>query len=247
MPLFFTAPENIRKREKIILIYGNEAKHIIKSLRYKKNDQILISDGRGNKYISLIDSYKQQVLKCKIVKSLSDNHDSGSSKIVLAQSILKSNKMDFVIQKSTELGIASVIPFISSRTIPMVSSINFEKKLKRWQKIAYESSKQSERTVIPEILPIISFEELLKNSVNFNLSLILWENEMSTNLKDIITSSPKPNKILFLIGPEGGFSDEEIKFAKAAGLKSVSLGKHYLRSETAAIFVLSVITYVFNF
>ncbi|MEN3189423.1 MAG: RsmE family RNA methyltransferase [Atribacterota bacterium] len=247
MPLFFTAPENIRKSEKIILIYGNEARHIIKSLRYKKNDQILISDGKGNKYISIIDNYKHQVLQCKIVRSIPDNLNSGISKIVLAQSILKSNKMDFIIQKSTELGITSIIPFISSRTIPMVSSINFDKKLKRWQKIAYESSKQSERTIIPEILPIISFKELLKNTANFNLTLIFWENERSTNLKDVITSSPKPNKILCLIGPEGGFSDEEIKLAKDAGLKSVSLGDHYLRSETAAIFVLSVITYVFNF
>ena len=154
--------------------------------------------------------------------------------------------MDFIVQKSTELGINAIIPFISSRTIPIINRNNLEKKQRRWQKIAYEASKQSERSIIPEISSIITFNELLNKSANFDLPLLFWENERSINLKDILTSLPKPDTILGLIGPEGGFSEEEIRIAKEAGLTSVSLGNHYLRSETAALFVLSLITYIFD-
>jgi len=246
MPLFFAPPENIRESEKVILIHGKEAKHIIKSLRHKKNDQILISDGKGNKYITRIESIENNLIRCKIIKSVSARINPSITKITLAQSLLKNNKMDFITQKSSELGIHAIIPFISSRTIPIINQDNFDKKQKRWQKIVYEASKQSERSIIPEISPIIRFKELLKKSANFDLSLIFWENEMSNNLKNVITYSHKPDTILCVIGPEGGFSDEEIKIAKEANLTSVSLGNHYLRSETAALFVLSVITYIFD-
>ncbi len=246
MPLFFAASKNIKESEKVILIQGKEAKHIHKSLRYKKNDEILISDGKGNKYITKIEYIENNLIKCKIVKSVSAQINPLITKITLAQSLLKSNKMDFIIQKSSELGIHTFIPFISSRTIPIINQDNLEKKQKRWQKIAYEASKQSERAVIPEIYPIIRFDELLKKSANFDLSLIFWENEISNKLKKVINSSHQPDTILCVIGPEGGFSDEEIKIAKEANLISVGLGNHYLRSETAALFVLSVISYVFD-
>ncbi len=246
MPLFFTAPENIKENEEHILIYGKEARHIIKSLRYKINDQILVSDGQGNKYLSVIEDYKEQILKCKIISSISPANEFKKTKIVLAQSLLKGNKIDLVIQKSTELGISSLIPLVSSRTIPAVGFLEGEKKQKRWQKIAYEASKQSERSTVPKIYPITKFKELLKDSQHFDLSLIFWEKERSVSLKEVMTSTPEPATILSVIGPEGGFSEEEVELAKESGLKSVSLGSHYLRSETAAIFVLSVISYVFN-
>jgi len=246
MPLFFALPENISESEKVILIYGKDAKHIIKSLRYKKNDEILIANGKGNKYITIIESIESNLIKCKIIKSISTPLNTHPTKVVLAQALVKSNKMDFIVQKSTELGINAIIPFISSRTIPIINRNNLEKKQRRWQKIAYEASKQSERSIIPEISSIITFNELLNKSANFDLPLLFWENERSINLKDILTSLPKPDTILGLIGPEGGFSEEEIRIAKEAGLTAVSLGNHYLRSETAALFVLSVITYIFD-
>ena len=246
MPLFFVSPENIKEDKKTVLIKGEDAKHIVKSLRYKKNDEILITDGKGNKYIAKIDFIENNLITGKIVKSIPASIDPVTTRITLAQALVKNTKMDFIIQKSTEIGIHSIIPFISSRTIPIIRENNLGKKHQRWEKITYEACKQSERSIIPEISPIISFNTLLNQSINFNLSLIFWENETTNNLKYILSSS-KPKTMLCVIGPEGGFSHEEIRNAQESGLISTSLGSHYLKSETAALFVLSIVNYLYNF
>ena len=246
MPLFFVSPENIKEDEKTFLIQGEDSKHIVKSLRYKENDKILITDGKGNKYLAKIDCIENNLITGKIVNAISASIDPIATRITMAQALVKSHKMDFIIQKSTELGIYSIIPFISSRTIPIICENNLWKKHQRWEKIAYEACKQSERSVIPKIFPIINFSELLNKSMNFNLSLIFWENETTNNLKYVLSKS-KPKTILCIIGPEGGFSQEEIRKAQEFGLISTSLGNHYLKSETAALFVLSIVNYLYNF
>jgi len=247
LPIFFASPENIKEDENKIFIYGKEAKHIVKSLRYKINDQILISDGKGNQYLTSLEEYKDKALKCRIIRSIRKEKKEKKCEIVLAQSILKGEKMDWLTQKSTELGINSIIPFISKRTIPLLTPQDYEKKRKRWQRIAYEASKQSQRSTIPEIQSIITLDDLLSNYLySYDLSLIFWENERLTTLKDIISTSPMPHRILYLIGPEGGFSEEEINLAQKHSLKSISLGNSCLRSETAAIFVLSILKYFYH-
>lgn len=248
LPIFFTPPENIKEDENKIIILGEEAKHIIKSLRFKIKDRILVSDGKKNKYLTIIEEYKNNTLSCRIIKPIRENEKENQCEIVLAQSILKGDKMDWLIQKSTELGINSILPFVSARTIPLLTSTNYEKRKNRWQRIAYEASKQSLRNTIPEIQPIVHYNDLLNHHRNlYDLSLIFWEKEKTVTLKDMISSSLTPHKILFLIGPEGGFSEEEIKSAKNYGLKSVSLGNNCLRSETAALFVLSILKYFYHF
>lgn len=247
MPIFFTSSENVKEDENKIFIYGKEAKHIVKSLRYKINDQILVSDGKNNKYLTSIEEYKDKTLKCRIIRTIREDKEENKCEIVLAQAILKGDKMDWLMQKSTELGINYILPFISTRTIPLLTPSDYEKRKRRWQRIAYEASKQSQRNTIPEVQSIVGFNDLLTNHLfSYDLSLILWENEKIITLKDIINSSPVPHKILYLIGPEGGFSEEEINLAKKYGLKAISLGNNYLRSETAAIFVLSILKYFYN-
>ena len=117
------------------------------------------------------------------------------------------------------------------------------KKRERWQKIAFEASKQSERIHVPEIHPIIQFQELIKQTVIYDLPLIFWEDENVNTLKRVIKENSKYSKIIYLIGPEVGFSIEEVEAAKKANITSASLGKHVVRSETTAIFAISIFNY----
>ncbi|MCK5767476.1 MAG: 16S rRNA (uracil(1498)-N(3))-methyltransferase [Candidatus Atribacteria bacterium] len=243
MPLFFTSPENIDEKKKTIMISGKEAKHITKSLRYKENEEILISDGIEKKYIAKIEIIDKDIIKCKIIHYYDTPLKTSPLRIILAQALLKNNKMDFVMQKATELGISKIIPFISSRTIPLIQQKSTDKKRERWQKIAFEASKQSERIHVPDIHPIIQFQELIRQTVTYDLPLIFWEDENTKPLKKVLKKNTKSSKIIYLIGPEWGFSKEEIESTKKANIVSTSLGKHVVRSETVAIFAMSIFNY----
>jgi len=243
MSLFFVLPENVDEVKSIITISGEEARHIAKSLRHKENDEIFIADGIRNKYHVRIKKITNNSIICEIIDKNKGPLKHSSLKITLAQAILKKNKMDFVIQKATELGIHDIIPFTSSRTIPIIGKNNIEKKRERWQKIAYEASKQSERMHIPKIHTIISLNDLLKQSNHYDLSIVFWEKENSLNLKELLQRETNHNKIVYFIGPEGGFSKDEIDKAEKENALPVSMGKTIIKSETASIFAISVFNY----
>jgi len=245
MPLFFVSPENIDEKKKIVTISGSEAKHITKSLRHKEKDEILITDGIKNRYLVKIENIEKENICCKIIHTFNHLSKPLPIKISLAQALLKKNKMDFVIQKATELGIHDIIPFTSSRTIPLIGKKSAEKKQERWQKIALEASKQSERMHVPEVQPIISFKELLKKTSNYDWSMIFWEEENVHNIKEVLQKRLKPSNMIYFIGPEGGFSEKEMQLARKANVFPVSLGEYVVRSETAAIFAMSVFNYYY--
>ena len=149
--------------------------------------------------------------------------------------------MDFVVEKCTELGVSQIVPMLTERTVAK------EAKLDRWRKLAKEAAEQSGRTVIPAIASLTPFEEILKMKSQFDLALIPWELEKENTLKIVLKTGGQANRktdrLLVLIGPEGGFSQKEISLAKEAGLISVSLGERILRAETAGMAVLSAIMY----
>ena len=144
--------------------------------------------------------------------------------------------MDFIVQKCTELGVSEIIPVVSERSVAK------GEKSGRWQKIAKEAAEQSGRALIPKISALTDFKSLLKKKNEFDLALIPWELEKTNKLKAILQNS-SPKNIIILIGPEGGFSSQEIEQAKAAGFIPVSLGKRILRAETAGLAILSMIMY----
>ncbi|MBU1026898.1 MAG: 16S rRNA (uracil(1498)-N(3))-methyltransferase [Candidatus Margulisbacteria bacterium] len=226
----FFAPQ-----DQIPTITGSDAHQIKNVLRLKIGDQIELLDGTGKIHTSKIIKIEQNKIDCEILTTKQDKAES-KIKVTLAQCLPKAKKMDLIIQKCTELGVNQIIPTLSERSIAK------GEKADRWQKIAKEAAEQSGRSIIPEISPLTKFEDVLKMKSNFDLALIPWELEKETSLKSILTTY-QPIKLLVLIGPEGGFSQEEIELAQQAGFTSVSLGQRILRTETAGMAILAMIIY----
>jgi len=242
MPRFFVP------KEQLPIILGQDAHQIKDVLRMKIGDELELLDGTDKIYRAKISEIKKDQIICSIIGH--STFDIGHSlHVTIAQCLPKNKKMDLIIQKCTELGAAKIIPTLSERSIAK------GEKLKRWQKIAKESSEQSGRSTIPEIANLLKFEEVLKLKNNYDLTLIPWELEKEKTLKSILIAhtsplTPSPQhpapKILIIIGPEGGFSQEEVAKAKEAGFIPITLGQRILRTETAGMSILSMINYHFD-
>lgn len=223
------------------VISGADAHHIKNVLRKKIGDNLELLDGSGKLHFASIVKLDKDKVTCKIV-STSPVEGEPRAKITLAQALPKSNKMNFIIEKSTELGVTSIIPMVTERTIGRKA------KIERWQKIAKAAAEQSGRGVIPQIQEPQDFPTIIKLRSQFDIALIPWELERTTSLKQFLPSLllPQCPTILVLIGPEGGFSQKEIDQAKTAGFISVSLGKRILRTETAGLTIIAIINYEFE-
>jgi 16S rRNA (uracil1498-N3)-methyltransferase len=162
--------------------------------------------------------------------------------VTLAQSLLKGEKMDYLIQKATELGVKEIIPFFSSRSVPLLEKSRGLKRHLRWEKIAIEASKQCGRGMVPKIESLQDYSDMLHAASTDDLRLILWERD-GIKLKEALERSREKTKIFFVIGPEGGFSQDEVDKAKGAGFAAVTLGKRILRAETASLCLLSILQY----
>jgi 16S rRNA (uracil1498-N3)-methyltransferase len=222
-------------QDQIPVISGSDVHHIKNVLRMKAGDPLELLDGTGQIYSAKISEIKKDKVICDLVSSKHEEKEL-KVKVTLAQCLPKAKKMDLVVQKCTELGVHEIIPALSER------SISKAEKQERWKKIAREAAEQSGRSTIPEILPLTKFEEVLKIKEKFDLALIPWELEKETSLKKVLTNY-QTNRLLILIGPEGGFSRSEIELARSAGFIPVSLGPAILRTETAGMAMLAMINY----
>ena len=209
----------------------------------KKGDKLLLFDGKGKEFESTIEKIFHKEVWVRRDKSISPTPPS-PLKICLAQAFVKSPALDYLLQKTTELGVNDIQLFHSERTVVKVKPDHLAKKVIRWQEIVKSACRQCGRTVLPDLKLPVSFEDLVKNAAQENtLCLILWENEEKTDLKTLLRSMPPVPHIFAIVGPEGGFTADEINFAKKSGFKLISLGKRILRSETAAIALLSILQY----
>ena len=241
MARFFVSKENIHND--IITIIGNDVNHIKNVLRLKPGDQIDICDGSSNDYIAVIEALEKNEIKTRILDRIGNLNES-EIKVMLFQGIPKSDKMDSIIQKNVELGIHSIYPVITDRTVvKMDQGASAAKKTERWQRIALEASKQCQRGIVPKIGNSLSFNEALETAVNNSeLSIIPCLREKDNTVRKVIKNRYLKSVSVF-IGPEGGFSDEEVDLAERSGVVPVTLGPRVLRTETAGLVVLSLIMY----
>jgi len=165
--------------------------------------------------------------------------------ITLAQAIPKKGKMDDIVEKVTELGVGRIVPVLSERTVVRPDDDSGKKKVERWRKIAVEAAKQCGRTSVPEIGEITGFGEIAVNLDQYDLVLLACLSDQTSSIKEVL-SGFRSGKILVLIGPEGDFTPEEIRLAYRDNCRLVSLGQRVLKSDTAGLFVLSVLNYVFS-
>ncbi len=239
MPRFYVPQPHIEKG--MLRVEGDEAKHIRKVLRLRAGDEIIVFDGSAKEYEGLIVSGGPSSVVIRVQNILSSKRES-PLEITLAQSLLKGEKMDYVIQKATELGVKKIVPFFSSRSIPLLEKSGRLMRYRRWERIAIEASKQCGRGVIPKIESIQNYSEMLQSIPPGFLRFILWEKQ-GTKLKEVLEGLKEEVKIFFIIGPEGGLSREEVELAKEKDFVSVTLGKRILRSETASLCLLSILQY----
>ncbi len=239
MARFYVPQPRIEKG--MLRIEGDEVRHIRRVLRLKAGDEIVVFNGSAKEYEGKIVEEGPSSVVIMIQNILPSTRES-PLEITLAQSLLKGEKMDYLIQKATELGVKEIIPFFSSHSVPLLEKTRRVKRHHRWERIAIEASKQCGRGVVPKIEPLQNYSEVLQNTSPDFLHLILCEKE-GTRLKEALEGLKEKVNIFFIIGPEGGLSQEEVGFAKEKGFIPVTLGKRILRSETASLCFLSILQY----
>lgn len=249
MHRFFIKRENIID-ESTIWITGDDVRHIANSLRLKPGEEITVSTGEGMDYLVEIRDLTKENIVCRVLE-VGPCKSEPALKVTLFQGLPKSDKLDLIVQKCTELGIERITPVETKRTIVKLDDKKADRRLDRWQKIAEEAGKQSGRGKIPTIGPVVNFKEMLEmfKREKFDLILVPWEDEAGLSLREALTisRSHKANleRIAYIIGPEGGLAEEEVQTLKDAGAKAVTLGPRILRTETAGFVVLTVLMYEF--
>ena len=242
MSRFFAPKENVKGDS--IYIDGQEARHILNVMRLKENDKVIVFDGTGKEYTGFVKTVHPKSLVVEVVSTKTPKIEE-LPEITLAQSMPKKEKMEHIVEKATELGVRNIVPIISERTIVKVEKEKAINKVARWKKIAQESAKQCGRTDVPEIKDIQKFYNIIDSVNNFDLAIVACLSEDNTSLKEAI-SDFRTGKIIVFIGPEGDFTPDEIEMAKNTNCKFVSLGKRVLKSDTAGLFLLSVLNYEFS-
>ena len=238
---FYVSPQNIG--EDTIQIKGEEARHILTILRHKRGDLIDVVDGCGNRYRVNITHTGRNNLEGKILSQVRKENEPITN-LTLAQAVCKGSKMDWVVEKCTEIGVSNIIPLLTERTeIDFKNPQQEKSKIERWKRLAISSMKQSLRCCLPKISPATKIEDLLKNTKNYDLVLMASLEGGSKNLEDLDELGNRPKNILILVGPEGGFSVDELKEAEEKRVIPISLGTRRLRTETAGIVFLSLVLY----
>lgn len=241
MPKFFVKPANIFEKE--IIIDDENVNHMKNVLRLQMGDEIIINDRQGHDYkciISAIESSK--IVAC--INSVVDSSSEPSTEVTLFQSLIKGEKMEWVIQKAVEIGVTRIVPLCTTRCVVKLDSPKkMASKIERWNKIAESAAKQSGRGIVPEVIAPMNFKEALAFAANNELfTIIPYEKEHEKGIRQVLQNTSSTSFGLY-IGPEGGFTEEEVEEAIRNHVHSVSLGNRILRSETASLVTLTNIMY----
>ena len=230
----------------LVTIQQSEAHHIKTVLRLRPGDRIKLFDGTGFEYEAVSRKMSAAKVDVEILNKVRATIRCGTQ-IVVAQAFLKEKKMDDLVRKLCELGVARWIPFFSRRSIARPDASRLAGRTRRWHRIAAEALKQCRRIDLPEIASALSFEEVLEFSKTCDLNIVFWENEPAA-LPRSIESKEKHSttKILLMLGPEGGFTQKEIEAAEHSGFVAAGLGPRILRAETATLAAVTLVQYLFG-
>lgn len=239
---FFVKAEQIREEEgvKTVRITGQDLHHAKQVLRIRQGESLLISDGMGKDYSCVVRSVEDEAILAEVL--VQEEERELPSSLILYQSLVKGEKMEWIIQKAVELGVSRIVPAAAKNSVVKLDRKKEESKRQRWQAIAESAAKQSKRSRIPEIGAVLSLEEAFDEAGDCDVRLFAYEHEegMAGTAREL-DRVKAGQKIALFIGPEGGFSPEEAELARKRGFSSVSLGKRILRAETAGLALLSVL------
>jgi 16S rRNA (uracil1498-N3)-methyltransferase len=222
---------------------GENLRYVKSVLRMKTGDHLILFDGAGWEYEAVIKNFSAKGINVEVLGK--NRIQDEAVKITVLQALPKANKMDSIVQKATELGACRIIPFRSVRSVPQLTADKARVRVSRWRSIATEAARQCGRADIPEVNDVLSFEEMLASVEGGTLKIIFWEEESQRGIKKLLRDKrcEGAKDISVMIGPEGGFSREEVESAVRSGFISVSLGRNVLKVETAAVTIISIIQY----
>ena len=240
---FFVNEEQIKENE--IVILGEDVNHIKNVLRLETEKEIVVCSKEMSKsFLCSIKEINSEYVECEIKKELIESTETNTY-IHIFQGLPKSDKLEWIIEKCTEIGAKEITPVIMRRTIVKLDEKDKVKKLERWQKIAEVAAKQSQRDTVLKVNSIINFQNVFEKIKDYDIVLVAYENEKENTLKNALKNlTNKENKhIAVMIGPEGGIDQQEIEMCKTNRIQPITLGKRILRTETAPLVVVSNILY----
>ena len=243
---FFVNDDQINIDEKKVVIRGTDVNHIKNVLRMKQGEELNVSNGSdGREYRCAIESMSDEevILELRFIK---EDSNELPAKIYLFQGLPKADKMETIIQKNVELGVFEMIPVSMKRCVVKLDQKKAASKTERWQEISRAAAKQAKRGIIPEIKMPMTYKEALEYAKE-HCDIKLLPYEMAEDFgktRELLSGIESGSKVAVFIGPEGGFDDSEINEALSAGFDTITLGKRILRTETAGMYVMSVLSYL---
>lgn len=242
MRRFFIPPEQMGKYESIIS--GDDAHHLRDVLKIQPGDLVVVFDGQGREFRARVVSVTRQQVRVTMLERVEADTDSVLD-LIIGQGYLKDKKMDAVVRQLTELGVVRWVPFLSRRSIPSPDPQRLKGRYQRWQKISMESLKQCRRSRAMEISPMVRFDEALEQGTKCDLKVIFWEGAKAATVLHRRRPS-NPSSIFVMIGPEGGFEEEEIALARQKGFEVAGMGPRILKAETATLAAAVLAQFVFG-
>ena len=244
--------DDIQELNSGVMITGSDVNHIKSVLRLRPGDEIQVSDGSSKDYICTIVSIEDDLVQADIIDLLDSNAEL-PSEITLFQGVPKGDKMETIIQKCVELGVHSIVPVMMERTIVKLDDKKKDKKISRYMGISEAAAKQSRRVIIPEVTDYMSSQAAIEYAEK-NMDVILFPYELAEGMdesrqviNDIVElARQKKIRIGVFVGPEGGFAESEEEKLKKAGAKTISLGHRILRTETAGMTVMSILSFLLD-
>lgn len=237
-----TDPEN-----DCFMIDGDDFHHITRVMRMKSGETIVCVTKEGKSAVCVIAEITDEKVVANVVKWEDDDKTELPVKVSIVSGMPKGDKLEWIIQKGTELGAAEFVPFLASRSIVKWDDKKAEKKLERWRKIAKEAAEQSYRNNIPSVLSPVPIKTLLEKAKDYDVKLVAYEEEAkqgeTTALAKTFRELKSGQSVLIVFGPEGGLSSEEISLFKENGFSVCGLGPRILRTETAPLYFLSAVSY----
>ncbi len=250
MQRYFVTPEQFDRER--VPISGDDFHHLTRVMRARVGERVMLCDGQGREAVAEIGEIAPDTVYAAIVEQRLTEAEP-EIEVWIAQSLPKGDKMETVVQRGTEIGAARFIPFISERTVVQYDAKKEARRMERWRKIAKEAAEQAQRGRVPVVEEPCRWERLIERAAEMDGAWLCYEKERGVSLGSALrewTGQAKGaagrRKVLLLIGPEGGFSEEEVARAESAGIRAVGLGRRILRTETAAMVGLCCILYEFG-
>jgi 16S rRNA (uracil1498-N3)-methyltransferase len=243
MRRFFVRPEDVGAHE--LRLQGDEAAHLARVLRSGPGVRIVAFDGCGHEYVATVERLEADCAVCQIICQR-DVWPTQAVSITLGQGLPKAAKFEWVIQKTTELGVAAIVPLMTARVVVQPSSAHPPAKLARWEKLAREACKQCGRSTLPRLHPLTPLHTFFTTFQRADLKLVLWEGEKTRRLRPALTASAPVASAAIIIGPEGGLTPQEVAQGESYGFLAVSLGERILRTETASVVAVALLQHHFG-